>query len=150
MVPAALGDVDKIEPVFCGGEMDHAEEAVGYLVIAGSDGAVDLQMAEHALDVVALFVERPVVFDLHAPVCAAGGGEIDVPLRKVSADGAGIVAVVGKQGIRRALRQDDQGVTRFAICRLAAGQVQGERSPEGDSQAVSLLVNPPREWPRAR
>lgn len=48
--------------------MDHAEEAAGQLVIAGGDSAVDFEMAEHALDAVALFVERAVLFDLHAAV----------------------------------------------------------------------------------
>jgi len=63
-----LGSVDKFEPVSGGGDMDHAEEAVGQLVVAGGDGAVDLDMAEHALDAVALLVERSVMVDLHAAV----------------------------------------------------------------------------------
>lgn len=53
---ATLGGVDKFEPVSGGGEVDHAEEAVGQLVVAGGNGAVDLQMPEHALDAVALLV----------------------------------------------------------------------------------------------
>jgi hypothetical protein len=48
--------------------VDHAEEAVGELVVAGGDGAVDLKVAEHALDAVALLVERPIIFDLYAAV----------------------------------------------------------------------------------
>ena len=48
--------------------MDHSKEAVGQLVIAGSDGTVDLKVAEHALDAVALLVERPVMLDFHAAV----------------------------------------------------------------------------------
>ncbi len=45
----SLGGVDKFEPVSGGGDMDHAEEAVGELIVAGGDGTVDLEMAEHAL-----------------------------------------------------------------------------------------------------
>lgn len=52
----ALGGVDKFEPVSGGGEMDHAEEAIGQLIVAGCDGAVDLEMTKHALDAVALLV----------------------------------------------------------------------------------------------
>jgi len=48
--------------------MDHTEEAVGELVVAGGDGAVDLDVAEQALDAVALLVERPVMFDLYGAV----------------------------------------------------------------------------------
>ena len=36
-----LGGVDKFEPVSGGGDVDHAEEAFGELVISGCDGAVD-------------------------------------------------------------------------------------------------------------
>ena len=48
--------------------MDHAEEAVGQLVVAGGNGSVDLEVSEHALDAIALLVECPVVLDLHAAV----------------------------------------------------------------------------------
>jgi hypothetical protein len=46
--------------------MDHSEEGVGQLVVSGGYGAVDFELSEQALDAIALFVERPVVFDLHA------------------------------------------------------------------------------------
>lgn len=68
VLPGIVGSVDKFEPVSSGGEMDHAKEAIGKLVVAGGDGPVDLEMAEHALDAVALFVERPIMFDLYATV----------------------------------------------------------------------------------
>jgi len=48
--------------------MDHPEKAVGQLILSGGDGPVDLKVAEHALDPVALFVECSIVFDLHAAV----------------------------------------------------------------------------------
>jgi hypothetical protein len=63
-----LGGVDKFEPVSGGGDMDHAEEAFGELVVAGGDGSVDFQAAEEALDVIAFLVERPVMFDLDAAI----------------------------------------------------------------------------------
>jgi len=60
--------VDKIEPVSGSGDVDHAEEAGGQLVIAGSDGAVDLEMVEHALNAVTLLVEGAVMLDLQTAV----------------------------------------------------------------------------------
>ena len=63
-----LGGVDKFEPVSGGGEMDHAEEAIGQLIIAGGDGAVDFEVAEHALNAVVLLVKLPVMLDLHAAI----------------------------------------------------------------------------------
>ena len=63
-----LGGVDKFEPVSGGGKMDHSEEAVGQLIIPGGDGAVDLELSEHALDAVALLVERPIMLDFHTAI----------------------------------------------------------------------------------
>ncbi len=60
--------VDKFEPVSGSGETDHAEEAVGELVVSGGDGAVNLEMAEHALDAIAPLVEHPIMLDLHTAV----------------------------------------------------------------------------------
>jgi len=60
--------VDKFEPASGGGDMDHAEEAFGELVVSGSDGAVDFEAAEEAFDVASFTVERPVMFDLDAAV----------------------------------------------------------------------------------
>ena len=40
--------MDKFEPVSGSCYVNHAEEAVGKLIVAGGDGAVDLQVAEQA------------------------------------------------------------------------------------------------------
>ena len=64
----SLGGVDKFEPISGGGEMDHSEEAVGQLIVSGGDGAIDLELSEHAFDAIALLVERPIMLDLHATV----------------------------------------------------------------------------------
>jgi hypothetical protein len=50
--------MDIFEPVSGGGEVGYAEEAGGELVIAGGDGAVDLEVAEHPLDAVALHLSQ--------------------------------------------------------------------------------------------
>lgn len=58
----------KLELVSSGVEMNYAEEAVGQLVVVASDGTVNLEMPEHALDAVPLLVERPIMFDLHRSI----------------------------------------------------------------------------------
>lgn len=60
--------MDKFEPVSGRGDVDHAEEAVGELVVSGGDGAIDFKMAEHAFDAVALSVECPVIIDCHSAI----------------------------------------------------------------------------------
>ncbi len=99
--------------------MDHAEEAVGELVVASGDSAVDLEVAEHALDAVALLVERTVMLDLYAAVWPAGYDSLDLSVGKVSSDRVGIVALVGKQRDRCAFRQVDQVVIGLAVRRFA-------------------------------
>lgn len=63
-----LGSVDKFEPVFSGGEMDHAGEAIGELVIPCCDGTVALEMAKHTLNPVSFFVKVSVVVDRHLAI----------------------------------------------------------------------------------
>ena len=48
--------------------MDHGQEALGELIVTGGDCAVDFQTTEEALDLIALLVERPVMFDFHPPI----------------------------------------------------------------------------------
>jgi hypothetical protein len=55
--PHFLSSVDKFEPASGCGNIDHAEGAIGKLIVAGSDRAVDLEVAEHSLDAVAPLTE---------------------------------------------------------------------------------------------
>ncbi|MEG8052029.1 hypothetical protein QP178_20000 [Sphingomonas aurantiaca] len=60
--------MDEIQPVSGGGEVDYDEEAVRQLVVAGGDGTVDLEVAEHAPDAVALFLKNLVMLNLYSSV----------------------------------------------------------------------------------
>ena len=102
-----LGGVDKFEPASRGGEMGHSEETAGQLVVAGDDGAVDLQVTEHAFDAIALLVERAVMLDLCATIRATWNDGLDLPIGKVGTNGVGIVSLVREQGVGRALGQAD-------------------------------------------
>jgi len=137
-----LGGVDEFEPVSGGGDVDHAEEGFGEMIVAGGDGSVDLEMAEHPLDAVALLVEGAVVLDLHAAVRPPRNDGLDVSLREVGANGIGIVPLVGQQRSRGAFREADQSVIRLAIGGFATRQVERERSSEGIGQAVKLTGEP--------
>ena len=63
-----LGSVDKFEPVSGGGDVYHAHEGFGELVVSRGDGPVDFETPKHALDLIALLVEGTVMFDLHPAV----------------------------------------------------------------------------------
>ncbi|WP_231848644.1 hypothetical protein [Sphingobium sp. SYK-6] len=59
---------NEFEPVSCGSEMHHAEEAIGQLVAAFEDGTVHLKVAEHSLDAIALFIWRLAFLDRNVAV----------------------------------------------------------------------------------
>lgn len=56
------------EPVSGGRDLEHADETGRWLVVSDSDGAVEFQATEHALNAVAVLIERPVMLDLYAAV----------------------------------------------------------------------------------
>jgi hypothetical protein len=60
--------VDKFEPVSGYSEMDRSKEAFGKLVVVSGNGTVDLEVTKHALDAIALLVERPIMLDFQATV----------------------------------------------------------------------------------
>lgn len=113
---SSLGGVDKFEPVSGRGDVDHAEKGFGELVVAGSNGAIDFEMTEHALNAVALFVEGAVVLDFHASVGPSRNYGLDVACGKVRTDRIGIVALVCEQCVWHAFGQIDQRIIRLAIC----------------------------------
>jgi hypothetical protein len=63
-----LCGVDKFEPVFGAGNLDHDEEVFGGSIISSGDGAVDFQTAVETFEVIASTVERPDMFYLDAAV----------------------------------------------------------------------------------
>lgn len=69
--------MDEFEQVAGGRDLDHAEEALGELIVAGGDGSIDLEMTEHALDAVSLLIEDPVVDDRLLAVGAPRDDGID-------------------------------------------------------------------------
>jgi hypothetical protein len=69
--------VDEFKQVSGGSDLDHAEEALGELVVSGGDGAIDLEMTKHALDTIALLVEGAVVDDWFLTVGSSWDDGVD-------------------------------------------------------------------------
>lgn len=81
--------------------MEHAEEAVGEIFIAVGDSAVNLEVAEHAFDTVALPVEAPVPADRGFAVGSWRDHGPNAARFEIGADGVAVVTLVGDQGARR-------------------------------------------------
>ena len=122
--------------------MEHAEEAFSELVVAGCDGAVDFEMADHALDAVALPVEVLVPADRLFAAGARRDDGADPARLEVGADGVAVIAFVGDHGFGPGLRQFDQRVVGGAVRRFAAGEVEGDGAAAGFSETVNFTGEP--------
>ena len=71
-----LGRVDKrLQPEACSGEVEEAFERQGGFVIAGGDAALLFELAEHALDAIAILV-APIVGMDRVPCGSTAAGMI--------------------------------------------------------------------------
>ena len=86
--------------------MKDIEEGSGKLIVSGGDGAVDLEVADHALDTVAFAVDAAVPADRGVTVGAGRDDGTDAVVPERGADGVVVVALVGNQvvGPRLGLR----------------------------------------------
>ena len=79
------------------------------------DGAVDLEVTEHALDAVALAIESLVVADRCLAVRSRRDDQFDAAPLEVVTDGVGFVAFVGEEGFRGLLGKVDQRFVGLAV-----------------------------------
>jgi len=145
--------------------MKGVEEGSRELVVAGRDGAVGLEMADHALDAIALAIDAPVPADHAGAVRARWDDGPDARFAQRVADRVGVVALVGEQIGRALFGECGYGLERRAVRRFAAGEMEDERDAAGITEtmnftgepapraAKSLFASPPfapaaETWPR--
>ena len=122
--------------------MKGIEEGPGELVVAGGDGAVDLEVADHALDAIALAVEALVPADRGLAVGAGWDDGPNATRREAVADGVAVVALVGDQVNGALLGERGQGVERRAVGRFAACEVEREREAAGITETMNFTGEP--------
>ena len=79
------------------GQVQHVEERTSELVVACGDGAVDLEMTDQELDVVALPLDALVPTDRHLAVRARRDHRPDADIAEAVSDGVAVVTLVGQQ-----------------------------------------------------
>jgi len=134
--------VDKFEPIFDCGEMEHSKEAFGKLVVTGCDRAVGLEMADRVFDTVALPVKAFVPADCGFAVGARWDDRTNATRLKVAANGVAVVSLIRDHGLGRDLGTLDQRFVGCAIRPFAAGGVEGESAFLGVTEAVNLTGEP--------
>ena len=145
--------------------MKGVEEGARELVVACGDGAVDLEMADHAFDAIAFPVDAPVPTDRVLAMGARRDDGANAVAVECLSDGVGVVAFVGKQIGGACLGERGHGFEGRAVRRLAGREVEGERDALGITEtmnftgepapraAKSLFASPPfapaaETWPR--
>jgi len=122
--------------------MQGIEERSGEFVVAGGDGAMDFEMADHALDAVSLEVYSSVPADGRDPVGSWRNDRPNAAPVEIVADRGAVISLVGQKMIGLGAGQRHHIVERRAVCRLAAGEVEGERDAGGITETVNLTGEP--------
>src|SRR5512135_1698095 len=111
--------------------MKSVEEGSSEHVVACRNGAVDLEMADQALDAVALSIDAAVPSDRGLAMGARRNGSADTLIAQSAADGVGVIALVGEQIGGAGFGERRHGFERRAVRRFAAGEMEDE----GDAAA---------------
>ena len=99
-------------------------------------------MAQHTLDAIALTIKSLAVADR---LCAVGfrrNDRFDPALLQVIADRVGVVSLIGKKSLRRLIRQIDQRVVGFAVCRFAGREMEGNGAASGITETMNFTGKP--------
>lgn len=121
------------------GEIDRAEEVGGYLVVARGDATEVLEVAEHAVDRFAPFVEGLGEAAFPAAVCLGRNVRNRTLALNEIANRVGVIGFIAEHdGLGHKIVQQDTG--RPAIGDLAAGQQKAQWSAFAVDECIELAV----------
>lgn len=112
------------------------------MVISRGDGAVDLEMAEHALDAIALAVEAFAVADHCDAIGFWRNDGFDPARLQVGSDRIRVVGLIGEKSIRRPLGKIDQRIVGFAVRRFAGREMEGDWPASGITETMNFTGEP--------
>jgi hypothetical protein len=112
------------------------------LVIPCGDGAVDLEVAERALDAIALPVKPFAVADRVGAVRLRRDDGANTALLEVIADRIRIIGFIGYKGFRGSLRQVDQRCVALAVRRFAGREVERDWATSGITETMNFTGEP--------
>lgn len=122
--------------------MKGVEERSGQLVVARCDGAVDLEVADHALDAVPLAVDPLVPADDSLAVGFRRDDMADAVGLQLGADGVGVVALIRQEIGGLHLGERDDVFERRTVRRFAGCEVEGERETSGITETMNFTAEP--------
>jgi hypothetical protein len=112
------------------------------LIVSRGDGTIDLEVAEHPFDTVALTVEALAVADRCGAVGFRRNDGIDSALLQVGSDRVSVVGLIGEKSTRRLLRKIDQRIVGFAVRRFTGCKVEGDGPASGITETMNFTGEP--------
>ena len=122
--------------------MKDIEKGPGEFVISGGDGAVDLQMSDHALDAIALAVDAPVPADFGFACGFGRDAGTDACVVQAGTNGIRVVALVGEEIDGPLIGERDHIFERRAVCGFAGCEMEDERDALGITETMNFTGEP--------
>ncbi len=131
--------MSSVEPEQYANQGDGGKKRVGELVVAGCDRAILLELAEEALNEVALAIQREVGLARLAEIGLRRNDRRDATLLERRDEGIGVIPLVGQQRIWKLIRRD---VVEQWNGLLDVGSLTGrERQRGGIAERIDNGVN---------
>ncbi len=127
--------------------MDHGEEVLGQLIVAGSNTPEVLELGEEAFDQVPLAVEPSAEVRFRPAVGLRWDIGECAPLAERRPDAVGIVCLIG-QHYRSGTHMVEQAISSMTVMALPGGQAQPDREALPFDDRGDFCREPPRERPR--
>lgn len=112
------------------------------MIVSRCNCAVDLEVAEHPLDAVALAIETLAVADRCNAVGFRRDDGFDPARLQVGPDGVGVVGLISEKGIRRLLGKIDQSIVGFAVRRFAGREMERNGPASGITETMNFTGEP--------
>src|SRR5580700_6947061 len=122
--------------------MKDIQERPRKLIISGGDRSIDFQVANHALDLVALAIDGPVPADFVFPVGFGWNAAANAFVVQASSDGIGIVALIGKEISGLLVGQRHYVFECRAVRRFAGREMEDEWDAFGITETMNFTGEP--------
>ena len=122
--------------------MKDIKEGLGELVISGGDGAVDLQVSDHAFDAVAFAIDALVPADFGFACGFGRDAGTDACVMQAGTDSIGIIALIGEEIVGPFVGECDHIFERRAVCGFARREMEDEREAFGITETMNFTGEP--------
>lgn len=112
------------------------------MIVSRGDCPIDLKVAEHPLDAIALAIEALAVAYRFDAVGFRRNDGFDPARLQVGSDRVRVVGLIGEKSIRCLLGKIDQRIVGFAVRRFAGREMEGDGPTSGITETMNFTGEP--------